>query len=1521
MTVAVWATADAGVVSRDEPSEKYAIALIPEELVGDLGPEAIAIHDYGAMWLVRFGGDLPDELRRRSHAVPATGLVGFRSWSGSLPAVAEDPVFDGGALVLELIGPMDRVWRAELEAAGIEILAPAHPHALVVRAERAAVERALRIETSEGFPVIREVGPLPVEARAHRSLRAAIGGVAPPAEIELTFSGYAGRPLSAAAKRASDDVEVLNLPAGDLRMLLLDNPEIGYVEPVFAIELHNNLAARSGLVAVEPVWDFGYSGAGVTVLHNDSGVDPEHPDLSDAVTATIGRMAYSDTAHGTHTAGSIVGRGRSFAPTNSSGCGDLTPGLPTARGMAWGSTLITNNIFEEGYGQVTEMMTWGVDNGAHLSSNSWGLVGTSGPEVGYSAAAVEADAAVRDADPETPGAQPLSIFFSSGNTGPEPGTVTSPGTAKNVITVGAVQNDRCGAWVPGHQPGPDPELVLTGSGRGPSQGRLKPDLVAPGSDIVSAESGDPYAIQPWEEAWTGPDLALNTGTSQACAVAAGAGAVLHEVLWRNRGRRPNPALLKAALVVAANPGIDGVDFGHGWGRVDLAEAATGTLTGRGVFMDQDETGELGTGQRWQTTIHVDSSSAPLGIAVVWTDPPGEEDADHPLVNDLDLVVTSPSGTVYRGNLFSGGWSLPDPGAERDTDNNVEVVRVDSPLPGTWVVEVVGVDVPQLPIDLGGQDFALAVGGDSAPCAEPPPPPDSVTAEHAGPNKIRVIWSTVSGATRYEVWRSANSGGQPYEKVASFPDGVVMYIDTDLSGGSEYYYVVRVRRFCWSDFSAEASATPTGPCVLTPEFAGVESVESPASATCALDLSWAPATRRCNLPVAYDIYRGQDPDFEPDADNRVMENLISLAWSDRGLDGDRDYYYVVRARNSSQAPDDGNTVVRGGRPEGPDDVFLFSGAEVGLDDWIREPASAADRGTEPWGVTGDDAWTGDRSWFVADEDRVKDQVLMTAVAIVLPAATAPILEFHHRYRLERRRDGGRLEYSTNGGNEWHDILEGDGQTVPDDPQRWTAGGYTDTIGAQSNPLFRAESWTGDSRGWVTSRADLSDLAGRRVLLRWRMGCDETPGVGWGWWLDGIRLFEERSCQTCLSTDPPTGMNADVTAEGVALEWPDYWGAEAYRISRAEDSNGPFQILGFVAAPTTTYLDTTASGGTSYTYVIAADNGCWTDDSAGLTVTAGGPCKKAPIFWGLDEVIDPRESGCALDLQWRPASPGCSGAEVGYRIHRSTSPGFAPGPDTLIADGVKGRRFRDTTVVDGGLNHYRVRAVDGESGAEEDNPVVHHGWTTGPQEIHFSDSMEGDLGQWRTGLGSSADSGTEPWGVVDDFAHNGSRSWFCSNEPRIKDQVVGLVSAFDIDDETTVLGFFHLYELEPFWDGGRLEYSTDGGSSWHDILQGDGTTVSDNPNRFLSGPYSGFVSIGTGHPFGGERAWTGFDSGWTETIVELADFIGLTVGFRWRLGCDRADSRVGWWLDDVEVRITTRCETVALPPPREVQGRRP
>ena len=70
--------------------------------------------------------------------------------------------------------------------------------------------------------------------------------------------------------------------------------------------------------------------------------------------------------------------------------------------------------------------------------------------------------------------------------------------------------------------------MLELSGRGPSQNRIKPDLVAPGSDVLSAQSDDVEATAPWDQEWTGPALSLGTGTSMACPHVAGLAALMLE---------------------------------------------------------------------------------------------------------------------------------------------------------------------------------------------------------------------------------------------------------------------------------------------------------------------------------------------------------------------------------------------------------------------------------------------------------------------------------------------------------------------------------------------------------------------------------------------------------------------------------------------------------------------------------------------------------------------------------------------------------------------------------------------------------------------------------------------------------------------------------------------------------------------------------------------------------------------------------------------------------------------------------
>ncbi|MBI4161454.1 MAG: S8 family serine peptidase, partial [Acidobacteria bacterium] len=85
----------------------------------------------------------------------------------------------------------------------------------------------------------------------------------------------------------------------------------------------------------------------------------------------------------------------------------------------------------------------------------------------------------------------------------------------------------------------------------------------------------------------------------------------------------------------------------------------------------------------------------LRCALAWIDPPSASasDPEGMLINDLDLTLTSPDGTVYRGNVYSGPWSTPNPGPTTDTHNPFEAVHVDAPAAGAWTLAVTATKAP------------------------------------------------------------------------------------------------------------------------------------------------------------------------------------------------------------------------------------------------------------------------------------------------------------------------------------------------------------------------------------------------------------------------------------------------------------------------------------------------------------------------------------------------------------------------------------------------------------------------------------------------------------------------------------------------------------------------------------------------------------------------------------------------------------------------------------------------------------
>lgn len=435
----------------------------------------------------------------------------------------------------------------------------------------------------------------------------------------------------------------------------------------------------------------GLTGRGQIIGLADSGLDAGrmddiHPDLKSSpgrlpkvvmLKSWAGRSVPDDPlGHGTHLAGILVGTGaasggkyRGIAPEASLYFQAL---LDNNGNLAVPSDL--ENLFRPAYAA-----------GVRIHVDGWG-----GGANSYTTASRQIDAFVRSHPDFLP-------VFGAGNSGPLQGTLTAEANSKNALVVGASQSVRP-ALSPDAQ---DARETASFSSRGPAgDGRLKPDLLAPGTGLVGPRSRRVEGNFP-----AYPDYSLQSGTSQAAAVAGGAAALLRQYLQEKGYREPSAALLKAALINGARPAATAASQvpGSAWGILDLA----GTVLSleEGAMKLADETPGLASGEAAVFSFEVNNPEAPLKVTLAWTDPPAPPGASPALVNDLDLVVVAPDGREYLGNDPAGS-------GKPDRLNNVEQVYIKQPLPGRYTIKVAAATIREGAVSGSStmrQDFALAYG--------------------------------------------------------------------------------------------------------------------------------------------------------------------------------------------------------------------------------------------------------------------------------------------------------------------------------------------------------------------------------------------------------------------------------------------------------------------------------------------------------------------------------------------------------------------------------------------------------------------------------------------------------------------------------------------------------------------------------------------------------------------------------------------------------------------------------------------
>ncbi|MGN9912418.1 S8 family serine peptidase [Phytohabitans sp. LJ34] len=285
-------------------------------------------------------------------------------------------------------------------------------------------------------------------------------------------------------------------------------------------------------IGAPAAWQAGHTGAGATVAVIDSGLDATHPDLADAVAGAKGFVDEEPgtddrNGHGTHVAGIITGNGAASG-------GERVGVAPDAKLLVGKVADVYGDVSES---QVIAAMEWAVDEGADVVNISIGFYDEEGTGPLESAL----NRLARDSG--------TLFVVSAGNDGPAPGSLGSPGTADEALTVGAVDRQ---------------EALADFSSRGPRIGDLavKPDITAPGVDIASARAGsdgDPYVAM--------------SGTSMAAPHVAGAAAIL-------AGQHPgwDADEIKPALMGSATPRDGATVYAQGAGRVDLARATTQSVT-------------------------------------------------------------------------------------------------------------------------------------------------------------------------------------------------------------------------------------------------------------------------------------------------------------------------------------------------------------------------------------------------------------------------------------------------------------------------------------------------------------------------------------------------------------------------------------------------------------------------------------------------------------------------------------------------------------------------------------------------------------------------------------------------------------------------------------------------------------------------------------------------------------------------------------------------------------------------------
>lgn len=772
-----------------------------------------------------------------------------------------------GVYIIQHDGVTPPEWKEALEKTGAKILRYIPENAYIVSADATAAAKLQSSVEHSYFDVYRPqykmadaAATVMMQARSSMSARLASSGgvVAEPAAAaavgDFAVILFEAEKLSEISARiqALDGCVVLASDGAVLQVsltqaalsLVASWAEVEWVEPYAESKSQNNVAVDAARMNVRVAWPSGSSGLGLTgkgqvVAVADTGLDTGnlstvHEDVRGRISRTyaLGRTGdWSDTdGHGTHVVGSVLGNGAKSSGSIKGSAYEATLIFQSTLNSSGGLSIPRdlNTLFNQAY--VVESGK----PGARIHSNSWGAGRNNGTWIlGYYNNSSQAIDQFCFEHPD------MLLLFAAGNDAEDgdgdgvadEDSLSAQASAKNNLVVGAAENDRTSggystykwgqAWPSDYPANPiygdyisrpytgGYQGMAAFSSRGPcDDGRIKPDIVAPGTDVVSLHS----TLGDWGWGKYNSFYAYMGGTSMATPLVAGAAVLVRQWLVENQGiANPDGATVKAVLLAGAKsltPGQYGTGATReipasypnnveGWGQANVGNAVANT---KGVVVYD---GRI-IGHRETQTFKVRATSgSALAIVMAYADAPASLSSSKQLVNDLDLTVTTPSGTTL----------YPNSRTSADRLNNVEGVRIASAAAGDYTITVsaYAINTAMSTSWTGGKAnatrYSLVVNGATeTPTVQIPDAPqlrvDTWGQSLANTSYINMTWANVAGAASYDIYRStsttrpstpiARNVTSPYRDYAA---------SSGLAPGVRYYYWVSAANSAGTSYSA------------------------------------------------------------------------------------------------------------------------------------------------------------------------------------------------------------------------------------------------------------------------------------------------------------------------------------------------------------------------------------------------------------------------------------------------------------------------------------------------------------------------------------------------------------------------------------------------------------------------------------------------------------------------------------------------------------------------------------------------